>query len=54
MVILQIIMGFTRGIYLMEKERCGCTVAYNPRTAGDAEAEKVTGYYPGSLSDPRD
>jgi len=54
MVKLQIIMGFTKGIYLMKKERCGCTVAYNPRVAGDAEAEKAAGYHPGSLSDPRD
>jgi len=54
MVILQIIIGLTMGIYLMEKERCGCTVTCNPRAAEDGEAEKAAGYHPGSLSDPRD
>ena len=54
MVKLQIIMGFTKDNYLMKKERCGYKVASYPRAAEDAEAEKATGYHPGSLSDPRD
>jgi len=54
MVILQIIVGCTKGIYLMKKERCGYKVASNQRVAEDAEAEKAAGYHPGSLSDPRD
>ena len=54
MVKLKIIMGFTKGTYLMKKERCGYKVASNPRAAEDAEAEKAAGYHPGSLSDPRD
>ena len=54
MVKLKIIMGFTKGTYLMKKERCGYKVASYPRAAEDAEAEKAAGYHPGSLSDPRD
>ena len=54
MVKLKIIMGFTKGIYLMEKEKCGYKVAFNPQAAEDAEAEKAAGYHPGSLCDPRD
>jgi hypothetical protein len=54
MVKLQIIVGFTKGTYLMKKEKCGYKVASYPRAAEDAEAEKAAGYYPVSMSDPRD